>query len=105
MTDPDEDEDASRTCVKCGTRPRWSKHWSCTRCAKCAGKAVRWCLMHRKISDEPIATLKNTARNLDQRERYRILRQLGASAKMAAGNCQSRGIFERASAQLREARQ
>lgn len=46
--EPDEDEDPTRICAKCGVRPRWSRHGTCKRCVECAGTTVRRCILARK---------------------------------------------------------
>ena len=93
--EPDEDEDPTRTCVKCGVRPRWSSHQNCTRCVECAGKGVAYCIRVRK---EPIPI---GSRHNARTRRYHELRVAGASAMFARRYCRSPAGFEMGMRQLR----
>jgi hypothetical protein len=78
--EPDEDEDPNRVCVKCGVRPRWSRHGNCRFCVDCNPDSVVHCVKLRK-EDAP---LPNTATRSGQRQvRYRALRKAGATCEFA----------------------
>lgn len=93
--EPDEDEDPTRVCVKCGLRPRWSRHQSCTRCVECAGKAVAYCIRVRK-EPTPIGCIQQP-----RTRRYHQLRAAGASAMFARRYCRSPAGFAMGMRQLR----
>lgn len=94
MMEPDEDEDPTRICVKCGIRPRWSRHGQCTRCVECAGKAVAYCIRVRK-EPTPVESIHQS-----RTERYHRLRRAGASAMFARRYCRSPGGFQMGMRQL-----
>jgi hypothetical protein len=94
--EPDEDEDPTRLCAKCGLRPRWSKHGACRHCAPCAGvRNLTFCLRARK-TDEPPRKVTPSPAAARQQERYHELRRLGMPSHQARDSVSGRAVFEAA---------
>ncbi len=98
MIEPDEEEDPTRICEKCGIRPRWSRSLICKRCVECAGKAVAYCIRARKGEVPPGPS--SDPRSPGHRERYARLKAAGANGAFARNYCRSKIGFERAMRQL-----
>jgi hypothetical protein len=85
--EPDEDEDPTRLCAKCGTRPRWSRMGNCTTCVECGGRYVAKCISRRKQDGFRLLTPD------EKRERRRVLRaRARARARRLAGKAESTRI-------------
>ena len=97
--------DSPALCNRCVSAPRWSRHWSCTLCAACAGRKMTWCLNRRKWTESEPRVPKCQAnwckrRKIIYRARYAALKEAGAGHAMARDGSKSTVAFRRAAAEL-----
>jgi hypothetical protein len=97
--EPDDDEDPTRTCLKCGKRPRWSHHGACKHCVECATK-VAFCIRVRKeegpFRHKGIPEARRPEQYRQRMARYHALRKLAMPASMAREGMSSEAASLRA---------
>lgn len=94
---PEDDDDTTRVCTKCGERPRWSKHGCCKRCLECAGKSARWCISVRKTGELNLSTKPSAVL---WRQRCRAIREAGGTVAQAMHGAHGRHVFAKVMAEL-----
>lgn len=107
--EPDEDQDDSRGCIRCG-KPRWSRAGQCKYCASCGEESMYASILARKYRDnKPKPPPKKRADGLGVVEAKQLralrraeLRAAGASNGYAGNYSRSATLFEQGMRQLRE---